>query len=70
MDEQYTEVIYQLPEAWQELDDNGDIFTERQLQMALWEAYKDDHNALQFQQAILSTRQHPQTVAQYDALLA
>jgi len=38
--------------------------------MAQWGSYKDDHNVLTFQQAILSTRHHPQTVTQYDTLLA
>ena len=38
--------------------------------MALWGECKDDHNAFQFQQAILSNREHPQTITQYDTLLA
>ena len=33
-------------------------------------AYKDDHNVLLFQQAVMSTRQHTNTVTQYDTLLA
>ena len=33
-------------------------------------AYKDDHNVLTFQQAILHTRHHPNTVTQFDTLLA
>jgi hypothetical protein len=38
--------------------------------MTLWGEYKDDHIALQFHEAILSTREHPQTVTQYDTQLA
>ncbi len=38
--------------------------------MAQWEAYKDDHGVLTFQQTIMLTRQFPTTVTQYDTLLA
>ena len=38
--------------------------------MAQWGSYKDDHNVLTFQQAIISTRPFPQNVTQYDTLLA
>ena len=38
--------------------------------MAQSGSYKDDHNVKTFQQAILSTRQHPKTITQYDTLLA
>jgi hypothetical protein len=38
--------------------------------MSLWGEYKDNHNALQFQRVILSTRDHPRTITQYDTLLA
>jgi len=38
--------------------------------MAAWGEYKDDHIALLFQQAILNTKAHPNTITQYDTLLA
>ena len=38
--------------------------------MAQWGAYKDDHSVLTFQQTIRLTRQHPNTLTQYDTLLA
>jgi hypothetical protein len=38
--------------------------------MAHWGAYKDDHSVFTFQQTILQTRHHPNTVTQYDTLLA
>jgi hypothetical protein len=38
--------------------------------MTQWGSYKDDHIVLTFQQAIMSTKHHPQTVTQYDTLLA
>ena len=44
--------------------------TKRQLEMAQWEAYKDDHSVLTFQQTILHTRQYPNTITQFDTLLA
>ena len=69
-DEHYKEIIQQLSGAWQETIEKGKIVTKRQMKMTLWGEYKDDHNALQFQQAIRSTREHPQTVTQYDTLLA
>jgi hypothetical protein len=68
--EQYTEVIHLLSEGWQTINDKGSTVTKPKLKMSQWEAYKDDHITLLFQQVILSTRQHPQTVTQYDTLLA
>jgi hypothetical protein len=38
--------------------------------MAAWGEYKDDHNTLHFQEAILSTNAHLHTVTQYDTMLA
>ncbi len=38
--------------------------------MAQWGAYKDDHIVLTFQLTILSTKQHANTVTQFDTLLA
>jgi len=38
--------------------------------MAQWEAYKDDHTVITFQQTIMLTRQFPTIVTQYDSLLA
>jgi len=70
-DEEYTKVFHHLPEGWQATNYKGSTVTKRQLEMAQWGAYKDDHNALLFQQTILSTRQqHTHTVTQYDTLLA
>jgi hypothetical protein len=61
-DEQYTQIIHQLPEGWSTANDRGTRVTKRQLEMAHWGAYKDDHNALTFQQTIMHTRQYPNTV--------
>jgi hypothetical protein len=47
-DEKCKEVIKNLPQAWQEINEKGTIFTKRQLQVAVWGEYKDDHIALQF----------------------
>jgi len=69
-DEQFKAAIKKLPEAWQDLNEKGIIVTKRQLLIAAWGEYKDDHGTLQFQEAILSTRAHPHTVTQYDTLLA
>jgi hypothetical protein len=69
-DEQYNTVIHHLPKGWTATNERGNVVTKRQLEMAQWGFYKDDHIVLTFQQAILSTRQHPQTVTQYDTLLA
>jgi hypothetical protein len=44
-DEQYKEIINQLPAAWQATNEKGDRVTKSQLQMIIWEEYKDDHNA-------------------------
>jgi hypothetical protein len=68
--EQFKAVIMKQPKAWQEINEKGTIVTKRQLLMAVWGEYKDDHNALQFHEAVLSTRAHPHTVTQYDTLLA
>ena len=38
--------------------------------MSQWGACKDNHSTLLFQQANLSTPQHPREVTQYDTLLA
>jgi len=69
-DEQYKEIIKHLPEGWSTMNDKGSNVTKRQLEMAQWGAYKDDHNVLTFQQIIMSTRQHANTVTQYDTLVA
>ena len=37
--------------------------------MAVSGEYKDDYIALQFQEAVLSTKTHPLTITQYDTLL-
>jgi hypothetical protein len=68
-DKLYKEIVKQLPKAWQATYEKEDTNTKRQLQMTLCEDYKDDHSALRLQQAIISTREHPQTFTQYDTLL-
>ena len=68
-DEQLKATIKKLQEAWKDLNEKGTVVTTRQLLMAAWGDYKDDHNALYFQEAILSTRAHPHAVTQYDTLL-
>ena len=68
--EQYKAVINNLPESWQYIDEKGTLVTKRQLTMAVWGEYKDDHSALLFQEAMLNTKAHPHTVTQYDTLLA
>ena len=52
------------------MNDRGNTVTKRKLEIAHWGAYKDDHSVLLFQQTIMSTRQHTNTVTQYDTLLA
>jgi len=52
------------------MNDRGTIVTKRQLEMAQWGAYKDDHSVLTFQQTIMHTKQYPNTITPYDALLA
>jgi hypothetical protein len=52
------------------MNDRGTIATNRQLEMKQWEAYNADHNVLTFQQTIMHTRQYPNTVTQYDVLIA
>ena len=68
-DEQYTQIIHQLPEGWSTTNDRGTRVTKRQLEMAHWGAYKDDHSVLTFQQTIMHTRQYSNTVTQFDTLL-
>jgi hypothetical protein len=58
-DEQFKQVIIKLPEGWTATNETGNVVTKRQLEMAQWGSYKDDHNVLAFQQAILSTRPFP-----------
>jgi hypothetical protein len=55
-DEQYAKIIQQLLEGWSAMNDRGTIVTKRQLEMAQWGAYKDDHSVLTFQQTIMHTR--------------
>ena len=69
-DEQYIKVINQFQEGWSCMNDKGTKVTKRQIEMAQWGAYKDDHIVLTFQQTIMNTRQCPNTVTQYDTLLA
>jgi hypothetical protein len=61
-DEQFTTIIKTLPKGWQEVNEKSTIVKKRQLLMAAWGEYKDDHSALQFQEAILNTKPHPQTI--------
>jgi hypothetical protein len=68
--EQFKTSINNLPDSWQDINDKGTIVTKRQLKMATWGEYKDDHSALLFQTTILNTRPHPHTATQYDTLLA
>ncbi len=69
-DEQYKANIKNLPESWQDVNEKGTEVTKRQLVMAAWGEYKNDHNALLFQETILNTRAHTHKVTQYDTLLA
>jgi hypothetical protein len=69
-DEYYKVVINNLPKSWQDINEKGTLVTKRQLTMAALGEYKDDHNALVFQQAILNTRAHPHTIMQHDTLFA
>ena len=69
-DEQYAQIIHQIPYDWSTMNDRGTRVTKRQLEMAQWGAYTDDHNVLAFKQTIMHTRQHPNTVTQCDTLLA
>ena len=55
---------------WQEINEKATIVTKRQFLIAVWGEYKDDHSALQFHEAVSSTRAHPHTVTQYDTVLA
>jgi hypothetical protein len=69
-DAQYIQIIKSLPTDWSATNDRGKTITKRQLEMAQWESYKDDHIVLTFQQTIMLTRQISTTVTQYDTLLA
>ena len=69
-DEQYKAIINNMPDLWQDINEKGTLVTKRQLKMAAWGEYKDDHSALLFQITILNTKAHPYTVTQYDTLLA
>jgi len=46
------------------------MVTKRQLEMAHWGEYKDDHSVLTFQQIIMHTKQYLIIVTQFDTLLA
>ena len=69
-DAEYIQIIKSLPTDLSATNDRGMTVTKRQLEMAQWEAYKDDHNVLTLQQTIMLTRQIPATVTQHDTLLA
>ena len=47
-DEQYAQIIHQLLDDWSAMNDRGTRVTKRKLEMAHWEAYKDDHSVLTF----------------------
>jgi len=59
-----------LPEGWSVTNDKGSNVTKRQIEMAQWGVYKDDHSVVTFHKKISSTRQHANTVTQYDTLFA
>ena len=69
-DAQYIQIIKSLPTEWSATNDRGMTVTKRQLEMAQWQSYKDDHNVLTFKQLILNTRHYPNTITQFDTLLA
>jgi len=69
-DTQFAKVIQDLPATWQSHNLKGDNITKRMLKKTSWGAYRDDHNILAFQHAILSTKPHPQTITQYDTQMA
>jgi hypothetical protein len=69
-DEQYIQIIHQLPEGWSATNERGTRVTKRQSEIGHWGAYKDDHSVLTFQQTILHTRQYSNTTTQFDTLLA
>ena len=48
IDEQFLEIIRQLQAGWTTTNGRGNTVTKRQLEMAQWGAYKDDHNVLTF----------------------
>jgi len=52
------------------MNDKGTMVTKRQLEMAHWGVYKDDHSVLIFQQTIMITRQYQNTFMQFETLLA
>jgi len=47
-DAQYIEIIKCLPADWSTTNDRGIRVTKRQLEMAQWGAYKDEHIVLRF----------------------
>jgi len=69
-DTHFAKVIQDLPATWQSHNLNGELVTKRMLNKTTWGAYRDDHIILSFQQAILSTKPHPQTITQYDTQMA
>ena len=69
-DATYKDIIRRLPEGWSATNAKGITVTKRQLEMSQWGKHKDDHNVLTFQQTIMLTRQFPNTLTQYDTLLA
>jgi len=52
------------------MNDRVTTVAKRQLEIAQWGAYKDNHDVLAFQQTMMHTRQYPNTVTQYDVLIA
>ena len=55
-DTQYIDIIKSLPADWSATNERGITVTKRQLEMAQWEAYKEDHIVLTFQQTTMLTR--------------
>jgi hypothetical protein len=48
-DAQYIQIIKSLPTEWSAMNDRGMAVTKRQLEVAQWKSYKDDHGVLTFQ---------------------
>jgi hypothetical protein len=69
-DTRFVGVIHDLPENWQAHNLKGNIITKRMLRKTAWGAYRDDHSILTFQEVIMSTKPHPQTIAKYDTQMA
>jgi hypothetical protein len=69
-DTQFAGVIHDLPEIWQSRNLKSNIITKRMLRKTTWGAYRDDHIILTFQEAIMSTKPHPQTITHYDTQMA